>query len=424
MASNRRRQSPVAEPGFFYGYVVAVASLFILVAAYGAHSVFGIFFKPMSGDFGWTRAMTSGAVLIFWVVHGLMSIVIGRFNDRFGPRVSMTICGSLLGAGYILMSQMSAVWQLYLLFGVMIGVGIGGSFVSLASTVARWFVKRRTVMTGIVVSGSGVGQVIMSPLASYLIYTYNWRVAIIILGGAALVVIVILAQLLRRDPAQKGLRPYGAGEVAEPQLATEPRPPFPREAIKSRPFWVLVTMIFCLGYCLSTIMVHLVPYITDLEITAASAASIFATMGGMGIIGRVVLGGAADRIGNKKAFVFGFALMALVLLWLIPATTVWSIYLFAIVFGVASGGCVASESPLVATLFGLKSHGLLLGFVVCGFSIGAAVGPFVTGYIFDIDGSYRVAFLICAFLAVTGLILSAILRPPNVGAGPVLQVQS
>ncbi len=424
MASNELRQSAGTKQGLFYGYVVAAASLFILVAAYGAHSVFGIFFKPMSGDLGWTRAMTSGAVLIFWIVHGLMSIVIGRLNDRFGPRVSMTVSGSLLGIGYILMSQISAIWQLYLLFGVLIGVGIGGAFVSLASTVARWFVKRRTVMTGIVVSGSGVGQVIMSPLASYLIYTYTWRVANIILGGIALVVIVSLAQLLRRDPAQMGLRPYGENEVEEPQFEPEPRSSYLREAVRSRQFWVVVTMIFCLGYGVSSIMVHIVPHITDLEITAASAASIFAMMGGMGIVGRVVLGAAADRIGNKNAFIIGFALMALVLLWLIPVTTVWSIYVFAIVFGLATGGCVASESPLVATLFGLKAHGLILGFVVCGFSVGAAIGPFVTGYIFDVTGSYQAAFLICASLSVIALILTVILRPTNAGGVPAPQIQS
>jgi MFS family permease len=424
VASNELHKPSGARQGFFYGYVVAVASLLITMSAYGVHSAFGIFFKPMSGDLGWTRAMTSGAVLIFWIVHGFMSIVIGRLNDRFGPRVSMTVCGLLLGTGFLLMSRISNIWQLYLLFGVVVGVGIGGTFVSLASTVARWFVKRRTVMTGIVVAGSGLGQMIIPPLASYFISHYTWRVAYLILGGIALVVIVSLAQLLRRDPAQIGLRPYGESEAKEQQFKLEPPSSLLREAVRSRQFWVVVTMIFCLGYGVSSIMVHIVPHITDLEITAAIAASIFATMGGTGIVGRVVLGAAADRIGNKNAFIIGFALMALILLWLIPATTVWSIYVFAVVFGVASGGCVASESPLVATLFGLKAHGLILGFVVCGFSIGAAVGPFLTGYIFDVDNSYRVAFFICASLAVIGLILSAILRPANVGRGPALKIQS
>jgi MFS family permease len=424
MASNELRQPSVARQGLFYGYIVAVASLLISMSAYGVHSAFGIFFKPMSGDLGWTRAVTSGAVLIFWVIHGFMSIVIGRLNDRFGPRVSMTVCGLLLGAGFLLMSQINAVWQLYLLFGVVIGFGIGGTFVSLASTVARWFVKRRTVMTGIVVAGSGLGQMIIPPLASYFIYSYTWRLAYIILGGISLVVIVVLAQFLRRDPAQKGLRPYGESEVKEQQFKPEPPSSFPREAVKSRQLWLLITMIFCLGYSVSSIMVHIVPHITDLGISPATAAGIFATMGGAGIVGRVVLGAAADRIGNKNVFIIGFALMALISFWLIPVTTVWSIYLFAIVFGVASGGCVASESPLVATLFGLKAHGLLLGFVVCGFSVGAAIGPFVTGYIFDIDSSYRVAFFICAFLAIVGLILSVILRPVNVGGGTAPQIQS
>jgi MFS family permease len=237
------------------------------------------------------------------------------------------------------------------------------------------------------------------------------------------VVIVILAQLLRRDPAQMGLRPYGENEVEEPQLEVEPRSSILREAVKSRPFWVVVTMIFCLGYCVSTVMVHLVPHITDLEISAATAASIFATMGAMGIVGRVVLGGAADRIGNKNAFIIGFVLITLILLWLVPTTEIWSLYVFAVVFGLATGGCVASESPLVAVLFGLRSHGLILGFVVCGFSVGAAIGPFVTGYLFDVTDSYRSAFLLCASLAFIALILAAILRPTKLDSGLEPQVQ-
>jgi MFS family permease len=124
-----------------------------------------------------------------------------------------------------------------------------------------------------------------------------------------------------------------------------------------------------------------------------------------------VLGSAADRIGNRRVFIIGFVLMAAALLCLVPATEVWTLYLLAAVFGFAFGGCVMSESPLVAKLFGLGSHGLILGVTNLGFSIGAAAGSFLPGYIFDVTSSYHLAFLVSAAIGIIGLILSALLTP-------------
>jgi len=154
-----------------------------------------------------------------------------------------------------------------------------------------------------------------------------------------------------------------------------------------------------------------VPHITELGISAASAASVLATAGGMSIIGNFVLGSAADRIGNRQVFIIGFIMMATVLFWLVPAAEAWMLYLFAVVFGFAHGGMGASESPLVAGLFGMSSHGLIFGVVGLGFTLGAAIGPFLAGHFFDITDSYQVAFLVCAAMSIVGLILTALLKP-------------
>jgi MFS family permease len=322
----------------------------------------------------------------------------------------ITVCGSILGLGYLLMSQTNALWQLYLFYGVIIATGMSGSFVPLASTVARWFVKRRGTMTGIVVAGSGIGGLIAPPLANWLISIYDWRVSYIILGSIALVVVILFAQLLRRDPAQVGLMPYGESKE-EMELKGSTKAFSLKEAASGRQFWLVLSMYLCLGFSMYTILVHIAPHATDLGFSATTAANILATIGGVSVIGRVVLGRAADRIGNKQVFIIGFVLMAAALFWLIPATETWTLYLFAAVFGFATGGCVMSESPLVAELFGLRSHGLILGFTSFGYCIGAAAGPFLTGYIFDVTSSYNVAFLACAAVSVVGLILSAILWP-------------
>ena len=136
--------------------------------------------------------------------------------------------------------------------------------------------------------------------------------------------------------------------------------------------------------------------------------------GGCSIIGKVILGSAADRIGNRLVFLIGFFLMAAILFWIAKPGEVWELYLFAVVFGIAYGGCAASEAPLVAALFGLRFHGLILGAINLGFTIGAAVGPFLAGYIFDISESYKVAFLFCTAISVIGIIFTALIKPIKV----------
>jgi MFS family permease len=405
-------QSPGDRPRFFYGYIVVGAALLIMAIMWGAYNLFGIFFKPVLTDFNWTRTMISGALSLSWIVQGLLGIVMGRLTDRFGPRLVLTISGFLVGVGYLLMSYVSTVWQLYLFYGVIIGSGMGGSWVPIVSTVARWFAKRRNLMTGIVLTGVSIGTLIAPPVASRLISAYDWHTSYIIVGSIVLVVVVSVAQLLRRDPTQVKQRPYGESEGQKQEFVSE-TPPFSlREAVHTRQFWLASGMFFCFGFCFYTIMTHIALHAIDLGISPITAANILATIGGLSIAGRLVLGSAADRFGNRQVFIIGFILMAAALFWLVPAKELWALYLFVVVFGFALGGCATSESPLVAGLFGLSSHGLILGVInLLGFTFGAAIGPLIAGYIFDINNSYQLAFIVCAAVSVVGLILTVLLTP-------------
>jgi MFS family permease len=380
-----------------------------MVATWGTHFAFGVFFIPVLTEFGWTRAVTSGAFSLSMITQGLLGIVMGGLTDRLGPRVVLTLCGFLLGLGFLLMSQISAVWQLYLFYGVLIGTSMSGTMIPLLSTVARWFVKRRSMMTGIVMTGTGIGILIAAPVASRLISTYDWRTAYIILGSTALVVVVLAAQLLKRDPTRVRLLTYDKNKQEEPGLKLGIEGFSLKEAVHTRQFWLVLTAFFCLGFSLFAIMVHIVPHATELGISATSAASILATIGGLSIVGRLVLGAAADRIGNRRVLIIGFMLMSASLFWLVPATEEWMLYLFAIIFGFAGAGVGVAHSPLVARLFGLRSHGLIFGAMSLGPTIGGAVGPLVVGYVFDATGSYRIGFLVSAVLGVVGVMLLALL---------------
>ncbi len=266
-------------------------------------------------------------------------------------------------------------------------------------------------MTGIVVSGAGLGIMIIPPIANWLISSYGWRISYIVIGSIGLVLVILAAQFLRRDPGRMGLLPYGADELKEEGLNLEVGGFSLREAIRTRQFWTLSTMFLSLCFCLQVIMVHIVPHAIDTGISPASAASILTIIGGINVASRVMMGGVGDRIGNKPALIICCMLMVIALSWAVVAKELWMLYLLAVVFGFSYGGLMALMSPTVAELFGLRAHGVLYGTVTFYATIGGAAGPLVAGHIFDITSSYHLAFLVCVALSVVGLALILLLRP-------------
>lgn len=400
--------------GFFYGYFVVGASLIILSIIWAVYYAFGVFFKPLLNEFGWTRAMTSGAFSLAALMNGLLTIVMGGFTDRFGPRIVMTFCGFLLGLGFILMAQISNISHLYLFYGILVGIGMSGSFVPLTSTVARWFVKRRGLMTGIVAAGSGMGILIGPSVAARLIPIYGWRTSYVILGSIVLFFVVLFAQFIKRDPRQVGQIPYGQNQIDPKGLNSRLEGLSLKEAIYSRRFWLFFLSCFCYGYCVFAIMVHIVPHAIELKFSALMAANIIATIGGLSIFGKVLLGRVSDIIGNKYILMLGFILMSIALVALIPASKAWMLFSSGGMFGFGFGGLAVSQSPLIAEMFGLKSHGLIFGVSSISVMTGGALGPLLTGYIFDVTNSYQMAFLLCAMVSFAGILLAIFLKMTSV----------
>ena len=399
---------------FFYGYVIVLVGFLIMLISWGTMHTYGIFLKPMSSELGWARATTSGAYSTFIILHGFLYILTGRLNDRFGPKVIITGCGLLSGLGYLLMSRVNVVWQLYLYLGVIMGVALSASFVPLASTIARWFHKRRGAMTGILVSGSGFGTFVMSPAVAWLITSYGWRNSFVIIGAISLILITITAQLLKRDPSETGEKPFGACNRGTGMVPLQIREGISaNQALHSPLFWTVCVLYFCHLFGQQVILIHIVPHATDLGIPDILAANILALIGAMSVLGIMVISIMSDRIGVKRSLTFSFVIVSIALFWILMAKSIWMFYLFAIIFGFGYGGVVVQQSPIVAELFGLKSHGLLLGIVMAIAMTGGSFGVFVGGKIFDLTASYQLAFLSCALLSVIGLILVLSLRPPN-----------
>jgi MFS family permease len=405
----------VSKDKFFYGYVIAAACFCIQSIGLGAFVSYGVFFNPLIAEFGWSRATISGAYSTAFLLMGLLGIVVGRLNDRIGPRKLMTVTGFSFGLGFLLMSQLGAVWQLYLFYGIVVGIGLSSIDVIPMSTTARWFVRKRGIMTGIVKVGTGAGQLAMPLITSMLIMRYGWRTSYLIVGVVILILLVSISQLLKRDPSQIGLLPDGdAGGVGE-KLDAGTEGFSLSEALRTRQFWTICGVSVAIVFCLMSIMGHIVPHAQDIRISATSAASVLAVIGGVSMAGRFFTGITIDRIGSKRAMICCFGLLIVALVWLQTAQVLWMLYLFAILYGVAHGAFFTAISPIVAEFFGIRSHGVLFGIVAFSGTVGGAMGPFMTGYIFDVTAGYSLAFWLFIVMSAVGLAMIISLKPIKKG---------
>lgn len=398
----------------YYGYVIATACFSIQAIGVGVYVTYGVFFNSLIAEFGWSRTAISGASSLAFFIMGIIGIFVGRFNDKFGPKKLMTISAFFLGIGYMLMSKLTAIWQLYLFFGIIFGIGLSSVDVIALSTIARWFARKRGMMTGIVKVGTGAGQFTLPLVASVLISIYGWRNAYFLIGAAALVALFVIARVLRRDPgkteAPKELE--GSDQKLQPEAAAVGLGL--EEALRTVQLWTICTVNLTLVFCLMSIMVHIVPHARDLGVSAPQAAIVLSSIGGVSMLGRFIAGITIDRIGSKRVMIICFFLLISGLLWLQKANALWMLLVFAGVYGIAHGGFFTAISPIVAELFGIESHGVLFGIVVCFGATGGAVGPILAGYIFDVTASYNLYFWLITIMATISLGLMFSIKPVQV----------
>jgi MFS family permease len=394
---------------FFYGYINVAICFLGFMAVIGLTSSFVIFFKPIVDELGWSRAAVSAAFSINLMVAGVAGILIGVLNDKFGPRVVLSLCCLVSAAGFFFVSRMHSLGQYYLFFGLICGIG-GNVFVPSMSTVARWFVRRRSLMSGLTFSGAGFGMLVFPPIINSLLGVFDWRFSLVILSLFIFIIFVLTVFLIKRDPAEVGQTAYGADFPETSGHRLTGKSISLTVAVRTKAFWLFFVALLFYGFCYFSMQVHIAPHVTDMGISSGGAAVILAMIGGATIVGQIGLGSIGDKYGNKGTFIIGLVCILLAFITIIFARELWAFLLFAAFLGLAFGTCSTQESPIVAWLFGLASHSSIMGILVFGVTIGAAVGPWLFGYLFDLTGSYQIAFYIAGILAITAIILTLFLK--------------
>jgi len=365
-----------------------VAGLFLVTCGMAIPlAAFGVFLPIVVEAFGWSRGAVSTALSINLLVGGLAGFGIGALADRFGPRIMLVLTVALAGSAFALIASVSTLWELYLFIGVLGGVGTSSFYLLSATTIARWFADRRGLALSLVLVGFNLGYVTAGPLAALLITLMGWRAAYAVLGGGAGLLAMVGAVSVRL--------PHGS-EIAAGR-SDRAAPPTPggltlREALTDPRQWSLNASWLLQGGLVFMVTVHIVPYARDRGASLAGASLVLTAYGVGALGGRLVSGLASDRLGTLTTVRAGFLAMTLamiVLVWL-PSPTVMLAAMT--LFGAGFAAADTMVAKVIPDVFGLRAIGAIMGVLNLGWRAGAALGPAVAGFLFDLTGSYAVPF--------------------------------
>jgi len=351
-------------------------------------AAFGVFLPVLAEEFGWSRGAISVALSINFLLGGAAGFLVGAVADRYGPRAILLVTVVLAGSGVALASTVHALWHFYLVIGVMGGVGMSAFYLLSASTVARWFDRHRGLAIGIVLTGFNLGYVTGGPAAAWLIAHVGWRAAYVVLGvGCGLV--GVLAALFVRYPSGDAPR-RTAGPAPLPTSRSSGMTL--RQALREPRMWYLNVSWMLLGLILTMLSVHIVPFARDQGIDLGTAALALTAYGLGAAAGRLVFGAGSDRLGTPITMQVSFALQiaALVALLLAPSRMLLPPLMALYGFGFAGSDTVFVR--VIPDVFGLRALGAIMGVLAIGWRCGAALGPSLTGFMYDLTGSYALPF--------------------------------
>jgi len=370
-----------------------VAALFTVT--YGVSTplaAYGVFLPVFAENFAWSRGAISAALSVNLLLGGVAGFAIGALADRHGPRVMLVATVILAGSAFALVSTVHALWQLYLLVGVLGGIGMSSFYLLSTTTVTRWFDERRGLALALVLVGFNLGYITAGPLSAWLIARAGWRAAYALLGTTCGLVTMLAALTVRLPRAL---------EAPEPR-ALDPRAADPRtaaaggltlaQALADMRQWVLNVSWLLLGALSLMVSVHIVPFAHDQGISLAGASLALTAYGIGAVSGRVGAGIVSDRIGTFTTIRLGYALQLVALVALLGLSSRGALLASLVALGVGFAAADTMLAKAVPDVFGTRALGAILGVLNLGWRCGAAIGPAAAGFLYDLTGSYTIPF--------------------------------
>jgi sugar phosphate permease len=417
----------LARRDIHYAWVVAGLAFLTMLTSSAALGLPGAFLAPLSREFGWTVGEISTPLAVRFALFGLMGPFAAIFMERFGLRNVVTIALVMVALGTLGATQIGHLWQLFVLWGLVLGVGSGLTALVLGAMVAnRWFVKRRGLVVGLLTASAATGQLVLLPVAAWLIEHMGWRYAVLPVVVLLLLVAVLVVCLVQSRPADLGLLPYGADpDAAAPPANAQAAVPLTlwgpfivlRDAARNPVFWILAGTFYICG--LSTnglVQTHFISLCADYGMSAVPAASVLAMMGAFDFVGTILSGYLSDRYDNRKLLFWYYALRGLSLFWLPHSTfTLYGLSLFAMFYGLDWIATVPPTVKLASATFGSQRAPMVFGWIFAAHQLGAATAASGAGFARSVAFSYTPALYVaggaCLVAALAVLAIRRV-RPP------------
>ena len=420
-------QDAQRKPRIFYGWwIVLVAFLSDLMQG-ATFYAFPVFYKPMAESLGWSRTTVAIAPTLRTFIGAFISPAIGWLVDRRGPRAIMVIGAILMGISSMAMAGIGEVWQYMLVYGVLGSLAMitRGPLVTLV-TVSKWFIRKRGRAMAFVTIGVSLGGLVITPLATYLVGEYSWRVGWFFLGIATWVVLIPSALVMRRQPEDMGLLPDGAEPAIVRDLSAGSFQAAPEEgrraedieedwtlhqAFRSPTFWLII-MAFNLGsLSISSVMLHQFNYITDKGFSSTTAAGVVSMYAFLAIIAKLIYGFVSERVHIRYLVIFSMVGGGIAIAILNVATTWWALYIYAFVYGLTRGAYILVMPLAWANYFGRTFQGTIRGVATPFNVVTSAGGPLFGAWVYDNYGSYSLAFTFFSFTFLLGAFLMFLAKP-------------
>ncbi|PAE20424.1 MFS transporter [Bacillus sp. 7504-2] len=415
---------------FHYAWVILFITFLTILAVQGIRLSFGAFIEPWEKDFNMDRGTISLISTLSFIVYGLSQPLIGKLVDRFGVRVILSFSTLLVGISILLCNWATSPWQLFILYGIIVSLGVGGaSNVAASVAVTNWFTRKRGLAFGIMEAGFGAGQLILVPASLFLISMYDWQMTVISLGVFLMLFVFPIGLLfLRNKPADKNLKPIGGNhfdEEKEDQHSLEKSKPSFWPILKKRHFWFLLLPFFICGYTTTGLMdTHLIPFAQLCGFTPTEIGTAVSLLAAFNIIGTLISGVIADKWSNRKFLTYLYIgrTLTLILLAIFISNLEFLTFfvnnpslliIFAISFGVVDFATVAPTQMLATQFFNRQLLGLMLGWLFFSHQLGSALGAYLPGLLFNITGNYNMAFYSAIILLIGAALMCVMLPEPE-----------